>query len=168
MSSDTFKKLVQTEFEKEKGIQKSDGDFFEKDSKIIRYLSQISYRILNFILYSHLLFSKVYNNNDDFDKSLPKIMSRIEVLNECWMMIQNELYKLGINSIDIFINYIFLDLFSALNKHRAINNYKELESFEKILEGIIHNNIINFKEQYKSFNKSMNNKFSFQYLIEER
>jgi hypothetical protein len=62
MSLEDFKKYIIKEFEEEKGIQKSDEDFFKKDTKIIRSLSQISYRILNFILYSHLLFSKVYYN----------------------------------------------------------------------------------------------------------
>ena len=168
MSLDEFKKYIIKEFEEEKGIQKNDEDFFKKDTKIIRSLSQISYRILNFILYSHLLFSKVYNNIDSLDKCLPGKMGWIEVITECWAMIKNELNKLGINSIDIFMNYIFSDLFSSLNKHKSLNNYNELDEFERNLEEIIQKSIISFKENYKSFNKSLNEKYSFQNFIEER
>ena len=156
------------EFEKEKGIQKNDEDFFRKDSKIVRSLSQITYRILNYILYSHLLFSKLYNDVKNFDKYLPGKMSWIQVISECWEMINNELNKLGINSIDLFMNYIFSELFSALNKHKSITEFNELEEFEKHLEELIQKKILSFKENYKSLNKTMNDKFSFQDLIEER
>jgi hypothetical protein len=83
-------------------------------------------------------------------------------------MIKNELSKIGINSIDIFMNYIFSDLFSSLNKHKCLNTYNELDVFEKNLEEIIQKSIISFKENYKSFNKSLNEKYSFQNFIEER
>ena len=169
MSLEEFRdNYIIAEFENEKGIQKNDEDFFRKDSKIVRSLSQISYRILDYILYSHLLFSKFYNDIKNFDKYLPGNMSWIQVIRECWEMINNELNKLGINSIDIFMNYIFSDLFSALNKHKSITDYNELEEFEKHLEELIQKKILSFKENYKSLNKSMNDKFSFQDLIEER
>lgn len=95
-------------------------------------------------------------------------MSWIQIINECWKMINNELNKLGINSIDIFMNYIFSDLFSALNKHKNITDYYELEEFEKKLDELIQWKILSFKENYKNLNKSMNNKFSFQDMMEDR
>ena len=169
MSLEDFRtNYIITEFESEKGIQKSDEDFFRKDTKIVRSLSQISYRILNYVLYSHLLFSKVYNDTKILDKYLPEKMSWTQIMNECWTMINNELNKLGINSIDLFMNYIFSDLFSALNKHKSITEYYELEEFEKKLDELIQKKILTFKENYKSMNKSMNNKFSFQDMMEER
>ena len=169
MSLEKFREnYIKTEFEDEKGIQKSDEDFFRKDSKIVRSLSQISYRILNYILYSHLLFSKLFNDTKIFDKYLPEKMSWIQVIGEGWNMINYELNKLGINSIDLFMNYIFSDLFSALNKHKSINYFDELEEFEKDLDELIHKKILSFKENYKRLNKSMNDKFSFFDFIEER
>ena len=169
MSLDDFRtNYVIPEFEEEKGIQKSDEDFFRKDSKIVRSLSQISYRILNYILYSHLLFSKVYNDTKNLDKYLPDKMTWTQVISECWSMINYELNKLGINSIDLFMNYIFLDLFSMLNKHKTITEYYELEEFEKNLDELIQKKILSFKENYKNLNKSMNDKFSFQDMIEEK
>jgi len=169
MSLEIFRdNYILTEFETEKGIQNSDEDFFLKDSKIVRSLSQISYRILNYILYSHLLFYKIYNETKSFDKYLPEKMSWIKVISECWTMIEHELNKLGINSINLFMNYIFSDLFSSLNKHKSIADYNELDEFEKNLDILIHNKIINFKEKYKTLNKSMNDNFSFQDFIEEK
>lgn len=169
MSLEAFREnYIKIEFEDEKGIQKSDEDFFRKDSKIVRSLSQISYRILNYILYSHLLFSKLFNDSKIFDKYLPEKMSWIQVISEGWNMINNELNKLGINSIDLFMNYIFSDLFCALNKHKSINYFDELEEFEKDLDELIQKKILSFKETYKRLNKSMNDKFSFLDFIEER
>ena len=94
-------------------------------------------------------------------------MSWIEVISDCWTMIKNELNKLGINAIEIFMNFIFSDLFSCLNKNKSLNSYYELIKLEKALEEIIQKKILSFKENYKSFYKSRNNKFSFQNLIEE-
>ena len=163
MSLDSFKEnYILPELENERGIQKSNEDFFLKDSKIIRSLSQISYRILNYILYSHLLFYKVYNETKSFDQYLPEKMSWIKVISECWRMIKYELNKKGINSIDLFMNYIFSDLFSALNKHKIIDYYNELDEFEKTLDELIQNKISSFIKDYKSLNKSMNDEFSFQ------
>ena len=159
---------INPEFEEEKGIQKSNIDFFRKDSKIIRGLSQVSYRILNYILYTYLLFSKIYNDTKNLDKYLPEKMSWTQVMNECWEMIINELSKLGINSVDLFMNYIFSDLFSALNKHKMITEYYQLIEFEKELDELIQKKISSFKENYKNLNKLMKDKFSFQELIEEK
>jgi len=169
MSLESFKEnYILSELKKERGIQKSDEDFFLKDSKIIRSLSQISYRILNYILYSHLLFYKIYNETKSFDIYLPKKMSWIQVISECWRMIKYELNKLGINSIDLFMNYIFPDLFSALNKHKSINEYNELDEFEKTLDILIQNKINSFIKNYKSLSKSINSQFSFQDFLEEK
>ena len=165
---DFISNYVTPEFEEEKGIQRNDSDFFRKDSKIIRSLSQISYRILNYVLYSHLLFSQIYFKTKNLDKYLPEKMSWTQVISECWNMINYELNKLGINSVDLFMNYIFSDLFSALNKHKIITEYYDLVDFEKSLDKLIHEKISSFKEKYKNMNKSVNDKFSFQDIIEEK
>ena len=131
-------------------------------------MSQISYRILNYILYSHLLFSQIYYKTKNLDKYLPEKTSWTQIISECWTMINYELNKLGINSVDLFMNYIFSDLFSALNKHKIITEYYDLDEFEKSLDKLIQEKISSFKENYKNMNKSMNDKFSFQDIIEEK
>ena len=116
MTFDEYKKKF-TNNENEKGILiNNDKYYFKNDKKIIRNLSQISFRILNYILYSHLFFANlITNKKDDFKKYLPN-MSWAETLNECWNSIQKELAKENIDSIDKFMSYIFSDLFPLLNK----------------------------------------------------
>jgi len=165
-------KFLYNEFKKEKGISKSDENFLKKNTKIVRFLSQVSYRILNFILYSHLLFSKIYNNNDELDIYLPNNMTWIKVITECWEMIKFELKKLGISSVDIFMNYIFSDIFEALNNHKTITEYNELINCEKELDELISEKIENFRKEYSKINNlnefNSKDKFVFQYLLDER
>ena len=172
MSLEEFKeKHIYDEYIEEKGIPKNDEYFFRKDDKIIRNLSQISYRILNFILYSHIIFSKLYNNNTTvLDIYLPKDLSLIQILIDCWKMIKKELIKVGIHSIEIFMNYIFPELFSFLNNQERIKEFKKYSEIEKALDDKILNKILEFKEDYKRFIHSRNTggQISFQDLIEER
>lgn len=118
-------------------------------------------------MYSHLLFYKLYKETKIFDKYHSDKMNWIQVISECWAMIKYELNKLGINSIDLFMNYIFSELFSALNKHKIINDFNVLDEFEKNLDILIHKKIDIFINDYKTLNKSMNDSFSFQGFIEE-
>jgi len=54
MTKEEFKeKYIKPLYDKEKGLNKINKDYFLKDNKKIRNLSQISYRLLNYILYSH-------------------------------------------------------------------------------------------------------------------
>lgn len=99
---------------------------FKNDKKIVRNLSQISYRLLNYILYTHLFFAKLITNKNYFDEYLPKRMDWIGTLNECWNILKNELLKKNICPIDEFINYIFEDLFQMLNKGKILVNMKIL------------------------------------------
>jgi hypothetical protein len=59
---------------KEKGLPNIDKNYFKKETKIIRNLSQVSYRLLNYILYSHLFFARILTKTNKFDYYLPKGM----------------------------------------------------------------------------------------------
>ena len=144
---------------KEKGIFKTDKDSFKNNNKIIRNLSQISYRLLNYILYTHLFFARlITDNKNDFDIYLPKGMTWVETLNECWIILKNELVKKEIYSIEKFMNYIFIDLFPILNKKENINDYKNLIKFENELESRIQKIIIKFKEEINENKKLKENR----------
>jgi len=173
MSLDEFEKeYIFEKFKEGKGISKSDANFFKKDSKIVRFLTQISYRILNFILYSHLLFSQIYNSTDDLNIFLPKELTWIKLLSQSWEMIKIELNKLDITATAMFMNYIFYDLFSALNEHNSINEYDELIEFESKLDDLIQKKIQKFKEENKNIYRlndyEPNDKFFFQNVLDER
>ena len=76
------------------------GSDFSKNNKNTGKLSLISFRLLNYILYSHLFFARAFTNLKRFDNYLHKGMNWGEKLNECWNLLKTELSKNGINSID--------------------------------------------------------------------
>ena len=150
MTLDEFKeKYMKKSFEKEKGIFISDKNSFKNDKKVVRNLSQISYRILNYILYSHLFFAKLITGKKEFDKYLPKGMKWEETLKECWDILKKELLNIKIDSIEKFMNYIFIYLFPILNKEETIDNYDKLIEIEKKFENKIRNLIKDFENNVK-------------------
>ena len=160
MTIEEYKKgYIKIENENEKGIFiYSDINYFKNDKKIVRNLSQISFRILNYILYSHLFFARlVTNSSKDFDKYLPKSMTWVETLYECWNILKNELLKENIDSIEKFMSYIFSDLFPILNNGKKLDNYESLIKFEDDLEKNIQKIIKKYKEDI-SKNNLINNK----------
>ena len=141
-------------YKKGKGLPSNiDKNFYLKDNKVIRNLSQISFRLLNYILYSHLFFARIYTNLESFDKYKPKEMSWGEIINKSYELLSNELSKKGIKSIEIFMNYIFKELFEKLHDKECINEYKELIEFEKDLENLIQEKIEKSIEEIKKYNK---------------
>ena len=119
MTKEEFKtKYIKPLYNKEKGLNKIDKNNFKKDNKKIRNLSQLSYRLLNYILYSHLFFAKLVTQSDQFNDYLPKGMTWFECIKECFILLNNELEKKGIKKIDIFMNFIFNDLFNVLNSKK--------------------------------------------------
>ena len=164
-------KYVINELKNEKGVFiNNDKNYFKKDNKIIRNLSQISFRILNYILYSHLFFARLVTNKKDFDKYLPKGMKWVETLYECWNILKNELLKENIDSIDKFLSYIFSDLFPILNKEKRISDYESLIKIEENLEINIQKIIKKYKEDTNKNNlikKKDEDKSSFINLLKE-
>ena len=172
------KKYIYKEFEKEKGIfinndNKNCLNDFKNDEKIIRNLSQVSFRILNYILYSHLFFARlITNRKNDFDAYLPKGMTWVETLSQCWNLLKNELLKENIDSIEKFMSYIFTELFQLLNKEKKINDYKTLTTIEDNLEKEIQAMIRKFKGENHSQNikikkNKIEEKTSFINLLKE-
>ena len=172
MTLDSFqKKYIEKYFIKEKGITSVNENHFKKNNKVVRNLSQISYRLLNFILYSHLFFARLYTDNTKFDKFLPSNMNWMDVLSECWEHLKKELNKKNITVIELFMNYIFFDLFDALNAKINNQNFNEFMKFEEDLDKLILKKVKEFKEKSKSLDKlknpDKNDKNSSIYLLEE-
>jgi len=156
MTKDEFKnRYIIPLYEKEEGLNEIDENKFKKQNKNIRNLNQISYRLLNYILYSHLFFAKLLIDSDDFDYYLPKLsenkrMSWFNTINECFILLKKELEKEGISRIDIFMNIIFKDLFNKLHDKNCIDKYKDLIDFENELNLII---LKKMKEAKDAINK---------------
>ena len=98
-------------------------------------------------MFTHLFFARIITNKGrEFDKYLPRNMSWVETLYECWNILKNELLKENIDSIDKFMSYIFIDLFPILNKQKKIEDYESLIKFEDTLESTIQKTIKKYKE----------------------
>ena len=162
-------KYIYISQKKGKGIFITDINSFKNDNKIIRNLSQISYRLLNYILYSHLFFTRLITNKKEFKYYLPKGMNFTETLYECWIILKNELLKEEIYSIEKFMDYIFIDLFPLLNKKTYIDDYDILIKFEDELEFHIQKSIKKFKEEGYNINMNKNeDSTSFVNLLKEK
>ena len=77
-------------------------------------------------------------------------MSWAETLNECWIILKNELSKEGIYSIEKFMNYIFVDLFPLLSTEECINNYDRFIEFVDKLELLIQEDFKNLKKKIEN------------------
>ena len=159
------KRYIDKLFKNEIGVSIISKNHFIKNYKIIRNLSQISYRLLNFILYSHLFFAKLITDNGKLDIYLPKGMTWMETLTECWYQLKNELLKKGPYPIEIFMDYIFKELFLSLNKKEIIDDYDTFIDFENSLEKLIQEKMKELpaiiKDHEKPINKNNKNKDKF-------
>ena len=166
MTLNEFKeKYILKLLNREKGLPSIDANYFKKENKIVRNLSQVSYRLLNYILYSHLFFAKMVTRTRRFDYYLPRGMTWGETISECLIFLNYELAKKGINSIEIFMNFIFKDLFNKLHDKECIDNYEELVDFEKDLEKIIEEKIELVKKEIEKYKKLMNEKKKIKILL---
>ena len=161
MTLEQFKKdYILPLYSKEKGLNVINIDNFKKENRIIRNLSQLSYRLLNYILYCHLFFAKLYTRREHFDRFLPKGMTWFNMIKLCYNLLILELEKKRIDNIEIFMNCVFSDLFKQLNERECITKFQDLIEFEDELEKIIQNactvtiqKISDYKEQEKKNRK---------------
>ena len=154
MTIEEFKEqYIRPLYNKEKGLNTIDINNFKKENKIIRNLSQISYRLLNYILYCHLFFAKLFTQSERFDNYLPKGMAWITMIKECFTRLKIELENKGIKHLDIFMNCVFKDLFDKLHNQTCINKFEELIKFEDELEKLIQEKCEKAKEEIDCFKK---------------
>ena len=132
------------------GFNSIDKEYFEKKDKTIRNLSNIGYRLLNFIAYSHLFFSHCMGkiSEEELNKYLIKNCNILQIIEINWNLLKEALNQKNIDSIQIFINMIFKDLSKAIKFYKISKEQNDLESFEKKVENLI-SNIINVYPNYR-------------------
>ncbi len=161
---DSFKeKYVDDNLRNEdKGIIQISREYFMKEDKYIRSLSQISYRLLNYILFSNLLYSSAlgYIQIYELRNYGAKDMSCIRMIENNWEKLKKELSKKNINNIEIFMNMIFNDITNILSRINSIQSYEELDKIEKEIETIIKSKLENY-ESYKNQYNNLNNEFQY-------
>ena len=137
------------------GIPKMDKITFKLKDKKIRNLSQVAYRLLNFIFYSHIFFSDClgFIHSEDkinllFDEinenNEIKKMTFIEILKLNWKLLEEALFEENISVIQIFLNLIFDNISELLKNCGEMKNNEQRIKFEENFEQII-------KESYKKY-----------------
>ena len=151
----TFKefkdKYIRPLYLKEKGLNKLDINSFNKENQKVRNLSQISYRLLNYILYCHLFFAKLNTQGERFDRYIPEGISWFNIIKECFYKLKAALTNENIKNIEIFMNCVFNELFQKLHNKKSIDTFDDLLAFEDELEELIKKKCQDSKEEIKKF-----------------
>ena len=145
-----------------KGISKSTKEDFLKRNKSVRQLNELSLRILNFILYSHLFFANCLNYI--FDEKLKtncliEDMKCIEILEKSWELIKEILQGKGIQSIQIFMNLIFKRVSELVKNCEYLTDDDSRNIFEVQFESLINKCLSEYHNYSAKFifdNKSLN------------
>ena len=140
------------------GFNPVSQDFFLKQEKTTRNLTDIGYRLLNFIAYSFLFFGYCIDNisREKLEKYCVKDMSILKIIEADWNYLTEALKKKNINSVQIFFNMIFKKLCSKLKQCQVMKKSEEREAFEEDIENLIKESIEDyntFKEKYIEENK---------------
>ena len=135
------------------GIPKIDKITFIQKNKKIRNLSQVGYRLLNFILYSHLFFSYClgYINNDNKEQYLNDNMTFVEILKINWELLKDSLFNKGITIIEIFLNLIFDKISHLLKNCDEITQIEKRNKLEESIEQLLEESYKEYEEYSKIY-----------------
>ena len=122
------------------GFNVIDRDFFEKQDKKIRKLTNIAYRLLNYVSYCHLFYSFCLGNmtNLQLNKYLIKNCDILKIIQIDWSLLKEALQQKNVDSIQIFLNIIFPELIKLLKEYKITKNEKDREQFESKVEDLIN------------------------------
>ena len=140
------------------GFNSIPQNFFKNEYKNIRKLSDIGYRLLNFISYIHLFFGYCldYISQDNLNNCLIQNMDIIKIIETDWHLLRESLERKNISSIQIFMNMIFNRLSKLIKECKTLTTEEEREKFENEVELLIENCIENYKtfsDKYITKNK---------------
>ena len=149
---DYKKKIIDPILEKEKfGISKVETIVFGDIHQKVRKLSQVGYRLLNFILYSHMFYANClgFITNENLAKYLCDGMNCIQMIEKDWNLLKDSLQSKGIQIVQIFMNLIFDKIAEKLKNCKEIKTTEEREKFEDEIEKILEQS---YKE-YDAYSK---------------
>ena len=119
---------------------------FDKMDKPIRNQSQIGFRLMNLIIYSHLFTNAHFKSDEEIFAN--EGLTYLDYIKGNWEKLKILLNNKG-NNIYIFMLLKFKDLFNFLSKQKQIDNYEKLLEIEKEIEIIIENKIFKKTEKIK-------------------
>ena len=76
-----------------------------------------------------------------------------KTLKESFTILKKELSEKGVDSIEIFMNYVFQKLYEKLHEKTCIDKYEDFCDFEKELEDLIQEKIKKSIEEIKKYNE---------------
>ena len=135
-----------------KGLTIVSKDWFLQRNKKIRKLNDLSYRILNFINYSHLFFANClgYISNADLEKyCLVKGMKCTEIIEKEWELIGEILQQKNIQSIQIFMNLIFKRVSNLIKNCEYFIDIYQRNNFEDKIVYVIDECLNEYKDYSK-------------------
>jgi len=152
--ADYKKQIIDPIIEKSKfGISKITKIMFESINQKVRKLSLVGYRLLNFILYSHLFYSNClgFIKNENMNNYLCDGMTCIKMLVTDWNLLKDSLQSKGIQIIQIFMNMIFDKISEKLKNCKEIKTSEEREKFEEEIEKLLEQSYKEYDEYSKKY-----------------
>ncbi|ORX57745.1 hypothetical protein BCR36DRAFT_318513 [Piromyces finnis] len=146
-----------------KGFKKVDKSFFLDKNKIVRNISNITYRVLSFIFYSCILYNEklehlTKNDMKQFYLS-DNNQSILSILTDIWKILIEELSNKGIDNIQCFINMIIPDISQIISENNSgMEISKDRDNFEQKCNQIIDlaiNNYRYYQKDYMTNNKTI-------------
>ena len=157
MLLEEYKKLkIDPLLDKEKlGIKKLKKQVFQNINQRIGKLSPIGFRLLNFILYSHLFYANClgFISEEKIYNYLCDGMTCIQMLETNWNLLKEILQSKGIQ-IQIFINLIFEKLSATIKNCKEIKTIQRLEQFEEGIEALLEESFKEYEEYSKIYIKN--------------
>jgi hypothetical protein len=125
-----------------KGIMKDYTiELFEKNSPV-RNMHFITFRILNFILYSFLMCSYILDNISEIESKdylvenlFPRTLFGIVKKN--WELLDVALKQIEIENIQTFITGIFDKIIEIMEKYNSMDTVLKLDNFENEINDVI-------------------------------
>ena len=137
-----------------KGLKAPKKKIFIKRQEKIRQMDEISYRFLNYLLYSFLFYSNIkdFIKSKNLNKYLVKHMTCFEMMEKDWEIMNDILENVP---VEIFLNLIFEDIINKLINCPNLKIKEESLKFEKEINDIVVSKIKD-KELIKELNKKNN------------
>ena len=147
-----------------KGIFREPQNNFIAEKKEIREMNILTYKILHFILFSHLFFANCYGliNDNKLKEYEVENMSCIEILEADYNFIRDYLKDNGGYIIQIYLHYIFDSLIKKLQNSISTFNTPEMRNnFEREVNDLLINlTNINLYKKYEAKYLEANNQTS--------
>jgi len=152
--------------QKNKGITEGYTiELFEKNSPV-RTMHFITFRILNFILYSFIMGSYILDNISEKESKAYLVENLFPhtlfgIVKKNWELLDVALKEIEIENIQTFITGIFDKIIEIMEKYNSMDTVLKLDNFENeindVIIGIINDkkNIENINEKYKAVNNQL-------------